>query len=1175
MITQPIVEANLIRLFGNTRPEANAANDRGRVSDNLPMEHLLLQLKRPPARELALQSLIDQLHDPRSPNYHHWLSASEIGAQFGPSVSDIRTISRWLQQRGFTINTVHSNQMVIDFSGTAGQVRTAFHTDIHYLDVNGVTRFANMSDPAIPAALGPAVVGVTSLHDIPLRPMMRPVPKPQYTPSGYVCGAGFLFQCNLLTPPDVATIYNFNPLFAAGNTGQAQTIYLIEQSNLYTNNDWITFRSTFGIPVSSYPGASLTTINPGGCPNSTNSDDREAILDAEYASAAAPSAAIVIASCENLLFAIQTLVNSASPPAIMSISYGQCEATNGAASNQAFSTAYQTGVAEGMSIFVSAGDDGAAGCDKHKTATDATLGIAVSGLASTPYNVAVGGTDFSDSYHGINSTYWNSNETTPYGSALSYIPEIPWNSSCGSGLFASYLGFATTYGAAGLCNSSTASGDSLLNIGAGSGGPSNCATGSGFSCMGWPKPSWQNGLVGNAADGVRDLPDVSLFSGGAWGHFYIFCYSDANNGGSPCTGAPINWSGGGGTSFAAPIWGGIQALVNQQAGGAAQGNPNYRLYVLAAAEYTASGNTNCNANNGNIVGSSCIFYDVTLGDIDVPCQSGSPNCYDPSGTYGVLSTSGSSYLPTYPATTGWDFATGIGTVNVYNLVINWSGEPALQVSPSTSIAASGPQGGPFSPSSFSYTLSASSGSINFAISGVPSWLTPSATSGTASSGATVTFTVNASANSLAAGTYGPTAITFTNSDTGQGTQTRTATLTVNPSTPVLQVSPSTSIAASGPQGGPFSPSSFSYTLSASSGSVNYSITNVPNWLTPSSTSGNVSTGTTVTFTVNANANSLAANTYIAAINFANSDSGQGTQSRTANLAVNPPTALQVSPSTSIAASGPQGGPFSPSSFSYTLSASSGSINFAISGVPSWLTPSVTSGTASSGATVTFTVNASTNSLAAGTYGPTAITFTNSDTGQGTQTRTATLTVNPLGPALQVSPSTNITASGTQGGTFSPSSFNYTLRASNGSLNYSITNLPSWLTASPTSGSVTTTPKTITFRVSSNAHNLQPNTYSNLISFGNTTNGQGTTTRSATLTVNPKKFTVSVSASPTAEGTVSGGGTFPAGTSHTVTATPKGNHSLVHWTQSGKVVSTSPSYTFTMPSANVTLVADFH
>jgi subtilase family serine protease len=166
---------------------------------------------------------------------------------------------------------------------------------------------------------------------------------------------------------------------------------------------------------------------------------------------------------------------------------------------------------------------------------------------------------------------------------------------------------------------------------------------------------------------VRDIPDVSLFAAnGLWGHFFVFCYSDPAQGagGAPCTGAPDGWSGAGGTSFSTPIMAGIQALINQNAGGP-QGNPNPVYYQLAATEYGASGDTSCNSTLGNTVGSACIFYDVTQGDMGVNC-TGSHNCYLPSGTNGVLSTSNSAYLPAYGTATGWDFATGIGTINAAN-----------------------------------------------------------------------------------------------------------------------------------------------------------------------------------------------------------------------------------------------------------------------------------------------------------------------------------------------------------------------------------------------------------------------------------------------------------------------------------------------------------------------------
>jgi hypothetical protein len=287
-------------------------------------------------------------------------------------------------------------------------------------------------------------------------------------------------------------------------------------------------------------------------------------------------------------------------------------------------------------------------------------------------------------------------------------------------------------------------------------------------------------------------------------------------------------------------------------------------------------------------------------------------------------------------------------------------------------------------------------------------------------------------------------------------------------------------------------------------------------------------------------------------------------------------ALQVTPATNIAASGTQGGPFSPSSFSYTLSATSGSVNYTVTNVPNWLTASTVSGTVTSGTpvTVTFTVNANANSLAANTYSGT-INFTNLGTGQGSQTRIASLTVNAASAsALQVSPATNISSSANQGGPFSPTSFSYSLRAASGSVKYTITNVPKWLTALPTSGTVTTRATSVSFIINTSvADKLPVGTNISNINFNNKTNNQGNTTRAAALTVNPKPYTITVRASPSTSGTVSGGGTFGEGTSHTVTATPNSGHTFFHWTNNGRVVSTSPSYTFTL-SANVTLVAVF-
>ena len=679
-VVSPIDETRRVTLAGNTRPEATAENDLGEVEDSLPLEHMQLLLRRSDKVQKELDDFTESLADPDSPNYHHWLTAAEFGARYGVDKSDIETVTDWLEGHGFTVNTVYPNRMTIDFTGAAANVREAFSTEIHGYEVKGVHHIANNRDPQIPAALAPVITGVVSLHDFRPHSMLKP--KTDFT---FTDSSGTWYA---LTPPDLATIYNLNPLFKAGYTGKGQTIVVVEDTNLFGNGaDWTTFRKKFGL--SGYTSGSLTTVHPQppsgahNCANpgiNLNGDDGEAILDAEWASAAAPNARIEVASCSNTstLFggqiALQNLLNeSKTPPAIVSVSYGDCESDMGHAANAAFKALYQQAVAESVSVFVSSGDESAASCDAGNAT--ATHGIAISGFASTIYNVAVGGTDFADSYLNKNSTYWNSSNTASFGSAKSYIPEIPWNDSCASTLLAKVeTGSAITYGTSGFCNSKTGEAN-FLGVTGGSGGPSACATGTpsipdvtSGTCKGWPKPSWQS-LVGVPADGVRDIPDVSLFAAnGVWSHYFVFCYSDVSNGGTPCTGSPAGWSGAGGTSFSSPIMAGIQSLINQKTG-KRWGNPNPIYYKIAKTEYGTTGSATCNSSKGNAVGAKCVFYDVTLGDMDTNC-TGTRNCYRPSGTNGVLSTSNTAYKPAYKTTTGWDFATGIGTINAYNLVMN-------------------------------------------------------------------------------------------------------------------------------------------------------------------------------------------------------------------------------------------------------------------------------------------------------------------------------------------------------------------------------------------------------------------------------------------------------------------------------------------------------------------------
>ena len=886
-ITQSIDEMDRVALQGNTRPEARLANDRGSVASDFAMEHMLLQLKRSPEQELTLQQFIDELHIKDSPNFHHWLTAQEFGERFGLAKTDLDAVTTWLESHGLRVNVIYPSGMLIDFSGTAAQVGKAFQTEIHHLNVKGEKHVGNISDPRIPAALAPVVAGIISLHDFRPHAMYHlHKARTEFTFTDTSGNPNYA-----VVPADLATIYNLNPLFSAGISGQGQTIVLIEDTDVFSASDWAAFRSTLGL--SGYTSGSFSQVHPAspsgpnncGAPGTFAPNNAEAILDAEWASASAPSAAIEMAACADTsttfggLIAMQNLINaSAPPPSIMSISYGQCETVNGAAANAAYNSVYQQAVAEGVSVFVAAGDSGAAGCDN--SVPEATHGIAVNAFASTPYNVAVGGTDFSDTYSGTNGTYWNSSNTPAFGSAISYIPEIPWNDSCAGALLSTYLGFNPTYGATSLCNDSLYGSFFATTVGGG-GGPSACATGApstssvvSGSCAGWPKPSWQS-VIGNPNDGVRDTPDVSLFAAdGLWSHYYIFCWSNTAHGGAACGADPSAWSGAGGTSFASPIMAGVQALINQKAGGR-QGNPSPAYYQLAAAEYGSSGNSSCNSDKGNTVANNCIFYDVTSGDMDVDCVG--PNCFLGGGSVGVLSTSNTTFAPAYGTSTGWDFATGLGTINASNLVNNWpSGTPqpsfTLSASPASLAVLQGTSG--FSTITV-LPRNGFTGSVTFSASGLPTGLTasfssnpdPASTTLTLSAGGTAAIGVSSVTITGTSGSLSGTAtITVTVNPTGdyalfaspsslsvvQGTN-GTSTITV---TQQSGFNSSVSLSASGLPSGvtaSFSPSSTAntstLTLAASSTAATGTVT-----VTVSGASGGLSHATTVSLTVTSPAN---------------------------------------------------------------------------------------------------------------------------------------------------------------------------------------------------------------------------------------------------------------------------------------------------------------------------------
>ena len=704
ILTGSIIESQRVVLEGNTPPAAlYAENDRGPVADTMQLDHMLLALKHSPEVEAALQELIDDMHNPASPEYHRWLTPEQIGARFGLAHEDLETIQIWLRSHGFSVNRVYGNGLVIDFSGNASQVREAFHTEIHHLVLpTGERHISNIRDPEIPAALAPTIQGIASLHDffprshsVTLGPVSYDRTTNTWKPHFNIKIDGYLYHT--LGPYDFATIYDLLPLWRRGFTGKGVTIAAVEDSNLLHPGDWQTFRQTFGL--NKFTQGNFQQIYPGCTNPGQNGDETEAALDVEWSSAAAPDANIELSACANtrttsgLDLAILGLIDFA-PPDIITDSYGLCETITGAAEIALENREAQLATAEGTTFFIAQGDTGADECAPVEPTNYAILGINSGDNTASAYAVDVGGTDFMAQYNsdvsGIPlSNYWSAtNDPTTKASALSYIPEIPWNDGCTSRLIYSDPvngSYTQSYGPSGFCNSKLGQ-EFLIDV-AGSGGPSTCFTGKpkipgvvSGSCRGNPKPAYQFGVPGVPNDGLRDQPDVSLFaSNGVWGSFYLECMSDKSEGGAPCTvenDAIVQ--GGGGTSFSAPSMAGIQALINQKFG--RQGNANYVYYALATQQFTQRNASACNASktNGALPASNCILHDITLGDMDIPCGQNPRtgkfyDCFGASGSaiIGELSVSGSENEPAYPATTGYDLATGLGSVDATNLFNAW------------------------------------------------------------------------------------------------------------------------------------------------------------------------------------------------------------------------------------------------------------------------------------------------------------------------------------------------------------------------------------------------------------------------------------------------------------------------------------------------------------------------
>jgi subtilase family serine protease len=649
-------------LTGHVNPLARAELDTGEVSASLQLNELQLIFKRTPAQSTALATLMANQQDRESLQYHRWLTPAQFGARFGVSDQDLATATAWLKSQGFTVGAVPAGRGYLPFTGTASQSESAFQTRIHYFDVDGQRHYAAISDPTVPSAFQDLIAAVGGLHDFYPRSGSTAVHTPQYTP-----GNNILFA----VPADVATTYNFNALYQAGINGSGITVAFVGQSDIQSSV-LTQYWTAVGVNQSQqFVSMPVPSSSGGSDPGITNDgNETEAYLDAEIIGALAPAAKIILIRDKNSTTATQYAINQNLAP-VLNVSFGSCEFELGTAGNAQIQSIYQQAASQGITVLVAAGDDGVAACDDdiRAQAGDAAVnGLSVNGLASTPYNVAVGGTDWNPTLSGdVAST----NAPGTLATVQSYQPEMVWNGSCANPV---YVTLFKATNALSLCNSQTAVTDGLNEIIGGSGGLSTCSTlTAGGNCKsGYAQPSWQTGIPGIQNLGTRALPDVSLLANRwvACDQSVTTCAPSGNNGFIVLEG----------TSAAAPVMSAIVGLVNQAVGGASgkQGNLNPQLYALATVEYgNSAALSSCNSNNGSSIGTACVFNDVTEGSNSQPCsaasytgaQSGSnpgATCVSAAGdTFGIIELNGA---PIYAAGSGYDLASGLGSLNAGNFV---------------------------------------------------------------------------------------------------------------------------------------------------------------------------------------------------------------------------------------------------------------------------------------------------------------------------------------------------------------------------------------------------------------------------------------------------------------------------------------------------------------------------
>jgi hypothetical protein len=487
-----------------------------------------------PRDPAALEAFDRAVSTPGSPTFRHYLAPGDFAGVFGPRPATISLVRRWLSGRGVAVGPTSANGLVVPISGTTTQVNEAFALSLEQVRLpSGHTVRAPNTGPLIPSTLAGDLYGVAGLDDMnrPVAQLARSRRQAQ-TPTSASSGSTAVVatphaggptptagctsaihpnpdpRAGALTADQLAQAYSFSSLYP-GNEGAGVTVGVYELEP-FLPGDIGTFKNCYSPAIT----ATVTgiAVAPVTDPNS-GPGQGEAALDIQMLIGMAPSATVKVYVGPNNgtgpLDTYLAMVDTPSPPRVISTSWGQCEAQLAPVDIQTESTIFQQAVAQGQTVTAAAGDSGSEDCYNFPSSTDTHL--AVDDPASQPWVTGVGGTTLN---------------------ALGPAPtETAWN----TGLVA------------------------------GTGGGGNSAT--------WTMPAWQRGpgvqspftKASNTFTGVkpcpvssgpgtrscREVPDVAADADPRTG-FAIFCSCFSTG-----------WAKIGGTSMSSPLWGALAALANQ------------------------------------------------------------------------------------------------------------------------------------------------------------------------------------------------------------------------------------------------------------------------------------------------------------------------------------------------------------------------------------------------------------------------------------------------------------------------------------------------------------------------------------------------------------------------------------------------------------------------------------